>query len=152
MASGAGGSLQWLNNLLRDGKGGEEAAAAAVPLAITGLVLGGKYRTYACIHPPHPHPSNLSSFSWGSVESRTGHVPTHPPTESSNHPPTQSIDSHRRVRHVLRAPHFLPRRAPERAAAAARQVEQAGGDAGAGVVLRTRGGKLKGIGLGMGVV
>lgn len=45
MAPGAGGSLQWLNSLLRDGKGGEEAAAAAaaaVPLAITGLVLGGK--------------------------------------------------------------------------------------------------------------
>lgn len=42
MAPGAGGSLQWLNSLLRDGKGGEEAAAAVVPLAITGLVLGGK--------------------------------------------------------------------------------------------------------------
>lgn len=46
MAPGAG-SLQWLESLLREAKGGagggnEEVAAAAVPLALTGLVLGGK--------------------------------------------------------------------------------------------------------------
>lgn len=45
MAPGAA-SMQWLDGLLRDGKGGggndELAAAAAVPLALTGLVLGGE--------------------------------------------------------------------------------------------------------------
>lgn len=65
-------SLQWLDGLLRDGKGGEESAPAAA-VAITGLVLGGRFvggsdthvRMRACLrriddddnlHTPSIHP------------------------------------------------------------------------------------------------
>lgn len=58
MAPGAG-SLQWLESLLREAKGGgsgggnEEVVAAAVPLALTGLVLGGKCSNSSQCDVPH---------------------------------------------------------------------------------------------------